>query len=631
MVKSKEKKAKKVAEGTSRHTRRKKAAKVSVLAILVIIALFLVLVAGYSISYAKKVYANVTLGDINLGGKNKTDVSNLVKTRSEEFLKNKINLKYRSDGEKEQSYTIEPSDIGLVFDTDRTADVAFGYGRDGSIIRNFGEQLVSLIKPHRIDAVYTVNQEALTQKIADIAEEIDVPEKDYEISYAGEGKFELKDMKQTGKRIPRSRIDENIHYQITNIASREYLFANELYEPKVTAENAAFKLKSANKILSEGELKLTFLDFAYSLDVDTIGGLIKSRPHNDDLELYLDESKAAKQVEAISANINRAPVNAVLQATATGVSAFQLSQDGRELDQKATISAVGNSLLARSTDGVTDIDTKSVKLTVKVTQPEISSASLEQYGLRELVATGTTDFRKSPSNRVHNITIGANAINGTLIKPGEEFSTLSRLGKIDASTGYLPELVIKNNKTLPDYGGGLCQVSTTLFRTALNAGMKITSRRNHSYRVSYYEPPVGMDATIFDPAPDFKFINNYNSHILVQSKIVGTKITFEFYGTKDSRQVTISTPEVSEYIEPPAPVETIDPNLPPGTRNLVSHSHQGATAKFHYEVAKDGETLQSTDFTSKYVALPEMWSVGPSDPAAEQAPAADATTPAPAT
>ncbi len=608
--------------------RRRKATKISLLAILSVIVIFLCVVAGYSVSFAKKTFANVYLGETYLGGKSKQQVTDTIKTKSGDFLQQKIALDYINDKSETKTYEIDPNETGLVFDVDKTVEQIYGYGRDGNILNNFSNQFVSLFKPRKFIAVYTINEEALTKKIKDIADQVDVPEQDYEIEYAGGGKFKLLNDRQTGKRIEQQVIIDHVKNQISRLKINKFSFESKVYEPRVTAENAQAKLTAANNILRGGELKLVYSELSFSLDADTIGGIIKSRPKGDDLELYADSDKTKTQVVAIAESVYRQPKNAVLQATGGTVSAFQLSQEGRELDQTQTVIDIGNALLARAVEGVTKVDTVTVALNVKVTQPEISSATLDQYGLKELVATGTTDFRKSPANRVHNITIGANAINGTLIKPGEEFSTLGRLGKIEASTGYLPELVIKNNKTLPDYGGGLCQVSTTLFRAALNAGMKITSRSNHSYRVSYYEPPVGMDATIFDPAPDFKFINNYSSHILVQSKIEGTKITFEFYGTKDSRQVTIAEPVVTDIVEPPAPVETIDPSLPAGTRNLISHSHQGATAKFHYEVVKDGETLQKTDYTSKYVALPEQWTVAApvvTDPAATSAPEAAPT------
>jgi hypothetical protein len=143
--------------------------------------------------------------------------------------------------------------------------------------------------------------------------------------------------------------------------------------------------------------------------------------------------------------------------------------------------------------------------------------------------------------------------------------------------------------------------------------------------VSYYEPPIGMDATIYDPAPDFRFVNNFASHILVQSHIEGTKITFDFYGTKDNCVATISTPEVYNIVEPPTLIEVETDTLPPGERKQTDKAHQGASAKFDYTVVRDGETLQQKTFVSVYDALPEKWLVGKAAPVPEPAPV---TTPA---
>jgi vancomycin resistance protein YoaR len=117
------------------------------------------------------------------------------------------------------------------------------------------------------------------------------------------------------------------------------------------------------------------------------------------------------------------------------------------------------------------------------------------------------------------------------------------LGEVDGEHGYLPELVIKNNRTEPEFGGGICQVSTTVFRAAIYSGMKITQRRNHAYPVKYYAP-YGMDATVYIPKPDLAFVNNTPGAILVQSTIEGTELTFRFYGTKDGRSVAINGPHI---------------------------------------------------------------------------------------
>ena len=139
--------------------------------------------------------------------------------------------------------------------------------------------------------------------------------------------------------------------------------------------------------------------------------------------------------------------------------------------------------------------------------------------------------------------MATNRFNGVLIKPGEEFSFVKILGEVDGEHGYLPELVIKHDKTEPEFGGGICQVSTTTFRAAINSGLEITARRNHAYPVSYYNPQ-GMDATVYVPRPDLRFINNTPGYILIETQIEGTKLIFNFYGTDDGRRVNIIGPKI---------------------------------------------------------------------------------------
>ena len=166
-----------------------------------------------------------------------------------------------------------------------------------------------------------------------------------------------------------------------------------------------------------------------------------------------------------------------------------------------------------------------------------------------------------------------------MIKPGAEFSFITTLGPVDETTGYLPELVIKPNATVPEYGGGMCQVSTTAFRAALNAGLKITERTNHAYPVSYYNPQ-GLDATVYIPKPDLRFINNTPGYILIQTKIVGTQLFFDFYGTNDGRSVTLQGPTVLEH-------------NPDGSMKTTL----GETVK-----DKDGNTILQDTFNSNYAS-----------------------------
>jgi len=185
------------------------------------------------------------------------------------------------------------------------------------------------------------------------------------------------------------------------------------------------------------------------------------------------------------------------------------------------------------------------ELPIVISKPQTSLAETNDLGITELVAVGESDFSGSPANRVHNVTIGADKFDGIIIAPGEEFSFNKHLGDVDAENGFLPELVIKSGGLIAEFGGGLCQVSSTTFRAAMNAGIPITARRNHSFAVQYYAPQ-GTDATIYPGAVDFKFVNNLPGHLLMHTKIVGRKLYFELYGTKDSRQVAFEGPTIYE-------------------------------------------------------------------------------------
>jgi vancomycin resistance protein YoaR len=206
--------------------------------------------------------------------------------------------------------------------------------------------------------------------------------------------------------------------------------------------------------------------------------------------------------------------------------------------------------------------------------------------------------------------IYAKKINGMLIQPNETFSLVTTLGKIDGAHGWKPELVIKGSKITPEFGGGLCQVATTLFRSALNAGLPIVERTNHSLRISYYEPPVGLDATIYEPKPDLRFTNNYSTPLLIQTEVKGTKLIFRLYGTKDGRTVSIPTPTVYNKVGIPATKYIEVDTLKPGETKCQKPGHPGADAIATYTVTYPDGTKKVQTFKSHYRAIGVICQVG---------------------
>lgn len=183
-----------------------------------------------------------------------------------------------------------------------------------------------------------------------------------------------------------------------------------------------------------------------------------------------------------------------------------------------------------------------VELSVRTTEPRESLGALNNLGIKELIGRGESKFSGSPANRRHNIKVGLEKMKGIIIKPGEEFSFNKYLGPVEAYAGFKPELVIKRTGTVPELGGGLCQVSSTSFRAAMHAGLKIEQRRNHSYAVQYYSPQ-GTDATIYPGVVDFRFTNDTENSIMIWPYFqTNDIIIFDIYGTYDGRKVELGTP-----------------------------------------------------------------------------------------
>ncbi len=567
-----------------------------------LIVLSLLSFAAYSIAFQNKNYINQYVGTINLGGRDKNDTKNVLKEAAEKYQNSQIVLKNTN---LNKVYNIDPTEIGLTFDVDRSADEIWSFGRGGSALGNMLDQIKSIFVRRNFDLFISLNEKGLNQKIKTIAEELDKPEKDYSLVYTGNG-FEITTERVAGERINQAKIVLDLKKSFSSLSTAENIFTIDVYEPKVTLESANKTLSEANGIISPGELIIKGEGQEFKADKDTIAGFIKSSHNGSDLELDFNEDRIKKFLDVVAKAVNVDAGNAKLRMENGKVVVFNQSKVGKALKIDQTINEIKSALLARIT-GVYN----QVTLVVESKSPQITETEVSSLGINELIGTASTSFKGSPPNRVHNITIGANGLNGVLLKPGEEFSTLSHLGVIDASGGYLEELVIKENRTIPEFGGGLCQVSSTIFRTAIYAGMKITERSAHKYRVGYFEPPIGMDATIYDPAPDFKFVNNYKSHVLIQSRIEGTKLTFDIYGTKDGRKIDVSNPIAFDYVNPGEPIITETDTLPAGERKKIESAHQGATARFDYKVTSaSGDVLQQKTFVSKYVPWPEKWLVG---------------------
>lgn len=314
------------------------------------------------------------------------------------------------------------------------------------------------------------------------------------------------------------------------------------------------------------------------------------------------ENALASILQPLAENVYVEPIDARFNFENGRVIEFRPSSEGQELDKKEAQQRLYTKSAAIISMGLTTPQT--IEVSVKVLKPKITTEEVNNLGIKELIATGTSLYQGSIESRVYNIALAASRVNGVLVAPDEIFSFNKTLGDVSSFTGYKQAYVIQNGKTVLGDGGGVCQVSTTLFRAALNAGLPIVERHPHAYRVSYYEQESlpGIDATIYTPNIDLKFKNDTGHHILIQNEVDPTtlRLTYYIYGTKDNRQVTVSQPVITSQTPAPPPSYQDDPNLPKGVVKQVDFAASGASVYFTREVVKDGKVTISEKFTTNY-------------------------------
>lgn len=383
-----------------------------------------------------------------------------------------------------------------------------------------------------------------------------------------------------------------------SIGKTTFIFKNEELSFTIKAEEISYGYNSillANQAFSIGRSDNVLSNISLSLQAYFNGIYLPA-------SYYFSTEKLESLLSSMVNDLYKEPKDALFTFQNGRVVAFRLSENG----QTADIEAVKRELASRSITVASSLEPKeiTINIPIKVIRPKITTDKANSLGIKELLANGTSQFVGSIPNRIYNITLAATRLNGILVEPDEEFSFNKALGDISSFTGYKQAYIISGGKTILGDGGGVCQVSTTFFRALLNAGLNITERNAHSYRVGYYEQdaPPGLDATIYVPTVDLKFKNDTGNYILIQSSVdpLYHRLTFSLYGTKDNREITISKPVIMSQTPPPEPLYQDDPNLAKGQIKQVDFAAAGASAYFTREVKKNGEIILTDKFSSVY-------------------------------
>jgi vancomycin resistance protein YoaR len=590
----------------------------------------LVLFVFFNIFFISKVYPNVYFANQSFSGVNNAEVLGIIQKKDSFDVNSKISFKL---GEK--SFDATTYDLGFTLDNDATSRKIVNICRDESYLKNLKCKISSLLNKHEIIPTFNFDFYKLNNYFESAFLNIDKKAINAKIEY-DKVQFTIIPSR------PGEVVDRNL--AVKDILENLEYFKNEpiylhLTEDVPTVEADQLKV-AVDEIKNIEKRNITFAfgydkwslngsDLVSLFNIDNFDnannlnlGFLKQNILIFDVKLNtfqktalninIDEKNIENYISNIAKSVNRPTKDAGIRFENGKIIAFTSAIDGQLLDKDEFKKIILKSVV---TDVAANEPEKVINLPVKVTRAKITNNEINSLGINERIGSGISYFAGSIPNRVSNIGLGSKLISGAIVAPGDVFSFNNLVGPVSAEQGFKQAYVINKGRTVLDDGGGICQVSTTVFRAALNAGLPIIKRTAHAYRVGYYEQQgfkPGLDATIFSPSVDFQFKNDTAKHILVQAVVdlSHSKLQVDIFGTGDGRRVELGNVIVSNVIPAPEPLYQDDLSLPKGTVQQIEHAANGATSIFSRKVYKANELIINEDFKSVFKPWQAVYLVG---------------------
>ena len=595
------------------------------------IFLFLVLVffgggSVYSRVYKDKVFPGIYIGEHHVGGLTKAQAKDFIENFNDRITKEGLDFTVAADTKTEAvtlpAIAADDSSVEMVsLNSDATVEKLFQIGRSQQFLKNLWEPVYVLFSKKNIKAEVMVDDRFMSDLQVSISSYTNPP-RNANIKVTGLSPLTYSlELERGGFVFDYDTARNDLYTQLGSLSLAPVSVTKKEFKPDVLISDLNTLAAQLPEILNYGNIGLNYTDPQtglkrdWSIGPNTYAEWLEVRRENGEPVFALNKEKVSTYLETLRPLINIAAKDAKFVMENDRVKEFQASQLGLTLDEEKTYTDL-DAIFKQRNFHPTEL-AKTVTVSVDTVEPAISMADVNNLGIVEVVGQGYSTFRDSHTNRIKNIGNAVKRLNGVLIKPGEEFSANKYAGPYTTANGFLPEQVIKGDKILPEVGGGMCQIGTTLFRMAMNTGLPITQRRNHSLVVGYYADPVngnpGTDATLYEPSLDLKFVNDTGNYMLLQTSIDYDKqqLVFTLWGKSDGRKGSYTHPTVSKWIPAGAPQEVVSASLKPGERKCQA-AFRGAVASFVYTIITPSGEKKEQVFDSYYRPLPQICVVGAS-------------------
>ena len=591
---------------------------------VIFLAIVIVWMIGYQLAYAGKIFPGVSVAGVDISGLSPNDAA----------LKLSQTLSYPITGkvlfrDADRVWVASPAELGMVFDPSASALAAYDFGRKGGLFAALSGQISARGLGADVSPVVIFDQRVAYTYLQNIAAQVD--QQVVEASLRVEGTNVVSEPGQLGRAI---NLDATLIYLGSQLQSfRDGEVPLVIQETSPTLLDVSSQAEAARRILSQ-PLTIAVPNYRegdpgpWTFDIPIVANMLAVNIVNNagvaEMQVGLDPNVLRDSLDDLKVLVDRNPDNArfVFNDETGQIEPIQASAIGRVMDVEASITAINDALLRGE---------HTVALSVAEQAPAVvDTATGAELGVTQLIAEQTTYFYGSSEARIQNIVAAAERYHGLLVAPGETFSMGNELGDVSLENGFAEALIIYGGRTIKGVGGGVCQVSTTLFRTVFFAGFPVVERYSHAYRVSYYEMDAsgsvdpdfaGLDATVYFPLVDFKFLNDTPNWLLMETyvNVSARTITWKIYSTSDGRSVTWETTGPSNVVPPPPPLFEENPEFRVNQISQVDYAAQGADVTVDRTVWRNGQIYFTDRFNTHYEPWQAVCQYGPGSEDPERA------------
>ncbi len=561
-------------------------------------------------SYEGRIYPNVSIQGIAVGEMTPEQAESTLRSRYAAFLRQPVVITY---GDRQWTPTLD--ELGMTFDFRGAVDAAYNAGRGHGVIDDARE--IAAIWQHGLDVPLHVSYDETRAQayLTQLAREIERAPADAQVRLDGAQIAIVGAV--IGRQVLVDATLAQVSQQLQAFVPATIPLQTREIPPRLDDATVAAARAQIETIL-QGPLTLRVGRHEYEWTVRDLADMIiinrVPSAEGDRIVVSLDQDMIARRIRQIADETEKPGTRPRVAWNNGDLKITKPGKPGLRLDEARARDMVIAAAMGRD---------RTLDLPMVPTDPPVTEANLHQLGIRELVSIGKSDFTGSAAYRIHNIGVGMQLLNGLLIAPGEEFSFNKNIGQINAANGFVQGAAIIQNRTQQEFGGGICQDSTTLFRAAFWAGLPITERWGHSFYISWYDKYAlgprgngpGLDATIFTGGPDLKFVNDTGAWLLIQawSDPKTGVAQIELYGTKPNRTVDLTHKVYDHVPAPTEPVFVADPKVPRGTIRHTDKARGGMTIDIYRLVVENGVPRPPELFRTRFRPWPNIYALNPAD------------------